>query len=123
MAEAGKSSRYKVAVASSDGTQVNQHYGRADKFFIYEIDDEEGYDFVEERSVQPICMERSHLLPLMEKSTAQFCDCRYVAAARIGSGAGASLTARGIIGMELPGSIEEAILKIWKYNRIQGLFT
>ena len=116
------SKAYKVAFASTDGENVNIHYGRADRFFVYVINDEQGYDFVEERKVQPVCMGGSHLVQQMETSTEQFTDCRYVVASRIGSGASAALTAKGITGMELPGSVEEAVLKIWRYNQIQGLF-
>ena len=112
---------YRVALASSDGRNVDVHYGKSEKFFVYALD-EEGYDFVEERSVKPVCMDGSHLKQSMEESVKRFADCRYVVASRIGAGASASLTLGGITGMELPGSIEEAIFKIWKYNQVQGLF-
>ncbi|MCR5623029.1 MAG: dinitrogenase iron-molybdenum cofactor biosynthesis protein [Treponema sp.] len=113
---------YRVAVASSDGETVNQHYGRAEKFFIYVVDDDEGYDVCEERDVSPVCMGGSHVKSAMDESVRRFADCRYVVASRIGAGAAQALTAAGIVGMELPGSIEEAIVKVWKYNRVQGLF-
>lgn len=121
MADGGHS-KYRVAVASSDGETVNVHYGRAEKFFVYTVDDEEGYDLLEEREVVPVCMGGSHVKSAMDESVRRFADCRYVVASRIGSGAAQSMTAAGIVGMELPGSIEEAIVKVWKYNRVQGLF-
>ncbi len=114
--------RYKAAFASTDGTNVNIHYGRAQQFAVYQIDDEEGYDFIETRTVTPVCQNGSHVIQQMDDSTSRFADCKYVVASRIGSGACASLTAKGIIAMELPGIIEEAILNVWKYNRMQGLF-
>lgn len=113
---------YKVAVASTDGETVNQHFGKAEKFFVYKVDDEEGYDLLEERKVKPICLDGSHLVSEMEKGVKRFEDCRYVIAAKIGPGAGLQLNAKGIISMELPGSIDDAMVKVWKYNRIQGLF-
>ena len=58
----------------------------------------------------------------MNKSVSQFLDCKYIAASRIGDGALSVMNKNGITGMELPGSIDDAILKIWKYNRIQNLF-
>ncbi len=119
----GEHARYRVAVASSDGSIVNRHYGRAEKFFIYFVDDDEGYDLCEEREVTPVCMDGSHLKDAMEQSVKRFSDCRYLVASRIGAGAAQALTAAGIVGMELPGSIEDAIVKVWKYNRVQGLFT
>ena len=55
-----ESSEYKVAIASTDGETVNQHYGKAEKFYIYSINDEVGYDLVEERQVEPVCMDGAH---------------------------------------------------------------
>ena len=115
-------SKYRVAVASTDGETVNTHYGKSHLFYIYFVDDETGYDLVEKRVVTPVCQDGSHVKSAMEESVKQFADCKYVVASRIGAGAAQSLTAAGIISMELPGSIDDAILKVWKYNRVQGLF-
>lgn len=114
--------KYRIAIASSDGETVNRHYGRADKFFIYLVDDEEGYSLIEERKVEPVCHDGSHMIPDMEKSAVKFMDCKYVIAAKIGAGANQHLVAKGITCMELPGSIDDAVTKVWKYNRIQNLF-
>ena len=114
--------KYKLAVASTDGLTVNQHYGRANKFFIYLVDDDDGYDFVEERAVTPVCSDGSHILADMQKSVQAFTDCKYVVAAKIGAGAAGQLSGAGIVAMELPGTIEEAVLKVWKYNQVQRLF-
>ena len=119
---AAKSSIYKVAIASSDGESVNLHYGKAEKFYIYTIDDEEGYDLVEERQVQPVCLDGAHEISKMEKSVLNFTDCRYIIVSRLGTAASAALSAAGITAMELPGSIDDAILRVWKYNQIQNLF-
>ncbi len=115
-------SKYRVAVASSDGKNVDRHYGKADTFYIYAVDDEEGYDLVETRNVVPVCMNGSHFKSVMDESVTRFADCKYLAASRIGSGASQSLAAAGIVCMELPGTVDDAILKIWRYNRVQGLF-
>ena len=114
--------KYRVAVASTDGETVNTHYGKSNLFYIYFVDDETGYDLVEQRAVTPVCQDGSHVKSAMEESVKQFSDCKYVVASRIGAGAAQTLTAAGIISMELPGSIDDAILKVWKYNRVQGLF-
>ena len=119
---AANPSKYKVAIASTDGETVNQHYGKAEKFYIYSIDDEEGYDLVEERSVKAVCQDGSHEISTMEKSVLNFTDCRYVVVSRLGAPASAALRSAGITAMELPGSIDDAILRVWKYNQIQGLF-
>ncbi|MGN0728331.1 NifB/NifX family molybdenum-iron cluster-binding protein [Treponema sp.] len=116
-----ESGGYRVALASSDGNSVDMHYGRAEKFYIYFVG-EQDYDLVEERKTEPVCLGGKHEVSAMEKSAEKFSDCRYVVAAKIGSGAASSLAKKGVTGMELPGSVDEAILKVWKYNRIQGLF-
>ena len=116
-------SKYRVAVASTDGESVNIHYGKSNLFYIYYVDDETGYDLVEKRNVTPVCQDGSHVKSAMEESVKQFKDCKYVVASRIGTGAVQALTSSGIISMELPGNIDDAILKVWKYNRVQGLFT
>lgn len=115
-------SKYRVAIASSDGESVNIHFGKSFFFYIYSIDDESGYNLIEKRSVVPVCQDGSHVKSEMEESVKQFSDCKYVIASRIGPGAAQILTSAGIISMELPGSIDDAILKVWKYNRVQGLF-
>lgn len=120
--KASKTSVYKVAIASTDGETVNMHYGKATKFYIYSIDDEVGYDLVEERQVEPVCQEGSHVISKMEESVLRFTDCRYIVVSRLGTAASASLSAAGITAMELPGTIDDAILRVWKYNQIQGLF-
>lgn len=120
--EKTSNSKYRIAIASSDGESVNIHFGKSNLFYIYYIDDESGYDLIEKRSVMPVCQDRSHEKSAMEKSVRQFRDCKYVIASRIGPGAAQILTSAGIISMELPGSIDDAILKVWKYNRVQGLF-
>ncbi len=114
--------KYRVAIASTDGECVNTHYGKSEIFYIYIVDDDEGYDLLEKRKVTPVCQDGFHNKAEMDKHVQQFKDCKYVIASRIGDGAIQSLTAACITGMELPGSIDDAILKIWKYNRIQGLF-
>ena len=120
--KASKNSVYKVAIASTDGETVNMHYGKATKFYIYSIDDEVGYDLVEERQVEPVCQEGSHIISKMEESVLRFTDCRYIVVSRLGTAASAALSAAGITAMELPGTIDDAILRVWKYNQIQGLF-
>jgi len=113
--------KYRVAVASTDGETVNQHFGRAEKFYIYFVDDEVGYDLVEERKVDVVCSGQSHSIPEMEERVKQFEDCKYVVVSKIGSGASRHLSANGITSLELPGYIDDAITKVWKYNRVMAL--
>lgn len=114
--------KYRVAIASTDGESVNTHFGKSEIFYVFIVDDDEGYDLLEKRRVKPVCQEGFHDKAEMSIHVQQFTDCKYVIASRIGSTAIQNLTAAGITAMELPGSIDDAILKVWKYNQIQGLF-
>ena len=118
----GAGSCYRVAVASSDGAFVDRHFGKAEKFFIFSVDDGDGYELCEERAVTPVCLGSGHVRAEMERGVRRLSDCRYVVASRIGPAASQELAAQGISCMELPGPVEEALVKIWKYNRVQGLF-
>lgn len=44
----------KVAVASSDGLRIDQHFGHADAFRIYALD-KDGARFLESRSIEHYC--------------------------------------------------------------------
>ena len=113
---------YRVALASNDGENVNVHFGKADTFLGYSLNDESDTVFFEKRSVTPVCKGGSHDEERMKENASLFEDCRYVIAERIGRAAGAHLAANGVTAMELPGSIADAVLKVQKYNQIQGLF-
>ncbi len=114
-------SKYRIAIASTDGLTVNQHFGKAEKFYIYFVDDNEGYDLIEERVVGAVCNGQSHVISEMEERVKQFEDCRYVVVSRIGAGANQQLAAKGITSLECPGDIEDAVTKVWKYNRLMAL--
>lgn len=43
----------RIAVASRDGLQVDEHFGKASRFLLYEVD-EDGTRFVEERRCAPL---------------------------------------------------------------------
>lgn len=51
---------YKVAVASNDGIVINQHFGRANIFYIYEITETGKHRLLETRTVTPICNGGNH---------------------------------------------------------------
>ncbi|MBP2045245.1 NifB/NifX family molybdenum-iron cluster-binding protein [Methanobacterium aggregans] len=45
----------RVAVASSDGKYVNQHFGHAGQFLIFDVDRSGNYEFLELRENVPSC--------------------------------------------------------------------
>lgn len=106
---------YRVAVASTDGKYVNDHFGRARQFLIFEINST-GYQFIELRSNVPSCNpeqadEGGHCktIELLE-------DCRAVVVARIGPGAERVLAAHGIRAFTIPDFIDEALQYMQQIN-------
>lgn len=113
---------YKVAAASSDGIVVNQHFGRADTFFIYEVEGTGNYRFLETRIVTPVCNGGNHSEEKLCSNIRKFKDCKYILVSRIGTGAANAMEQAGIVPMELPGMIEESIGKLITYEQLQNLF-
>ncbi len=102
---------YRVAVASTDGKYVNDHFGRARQFLIFEIGPT-GYQFVELRPNVPSCNseeadESGHL-----KTIKLLTDCRAVLVARIGPGAEQVLAEHGIRALTIPDFIDEALKQL-----------
>lgn len=117
-----KHDTFRVAAASTDyGYTVDVHFGRATDFYIYQFLEGE-WEYVERRSVKPVCQGGSHSALEMEERIKLFQDCQYVIASRIGVGAITLMSQRGIIAMALPGDLLEALEKIQSYNEIQKLF-
>jgi predicted Fe-Mo cluster-binding NifX family protein len=100
----------KVAIASSDGKYINQHFGKTNKFLIFQVNGPDDYEFVELREDEPSCgsyredgqsktKERSELLS----------DCKAVIVSKIGPSASQKLIDKGIIPFEQRCFITEAL--------------
>ncbi len=108
----------KMAIASSDGKVINQHFGKARKFIIIESDGE-GIKVLEVRENDPSCgtLEYGgHADDALEKSVSLINDCDAVLCSRIGGGAAEGLQSMGIEPVEAPGFIEENVLAYAKYR-------
>lgn len=112
---------YKIAVASSDGIVVNQHFGHAEKFLIYEISDGK-YNLTEIRTVTPVCNSGNHDDGKLAENLKKIQDCKYLLVSRIGAGAASRAEHFGITPMEIPDIIEESIEKLISFEEIQKLF-
>lgn len=112
---------FRVAFASSDGYVIDTHFGRATSFYIYQYFDDE-YVFVEKRELEPVCLGGSHSTTKMRENVAQFQDCQYIVALRIGMGAIAIIQDSGITPMAIPGDITDVMEKLRQYHEIQNLF-
>lgn len=87
---------WKVAVASTDGKFINQHFGRAKEFLIFSLEDQ-GFTFLEKRSINSPCIADVEDHDRVLEETAQaLADCQAVLVSQIGSGARMALLSQGV---------------------------
>ena len=104
---------YRVAIASSDGINVDTHFGHAFFFIIADVNEETGeVTEIEERDVSPACEGHScggHQGRNIAAIAEILSDVKYVLIARIGPPAAAELAAKGIDTFEGADTIEQKI--------------
>jgi len=104
----------RVAVVSSDGKVINQHFGKAFHFLIFEVDCGK-IRFIEVRETAPLCgsADYGHADDALSRTISLIADCEAVLCARIGSGAEEELRKNGIKPIEAPYFIHEALENIY----------
>lgn len=102
----------KVAVASSDGKYINQHFGMASQFLIFELNDDGTHEFLELRENKPSCSTEGHSEISMEESVKLISDCQAVLAGQIGPGAIDILLKSNINPYIAPTFIEDALKEL-----------
>lgn len=105
---------YKIAVASTDGKFINEHFGRATQFLIFQVT-EGKYIYQESLKTQPYCMQGEHDEHQLKSASEVLTGCRAVLVSRIGSGAAEILERQGIQALEVQDYIEDALVKIIHY--------
>ncbi|MDS1030214.1 NifB/NifX family molybdenum-iron cluster-binding protein [Bacillota bacterium LX-D] len=103
---------YKIAVASSDGKFINEHFGRSKQFLIFEVAENNEYRFLELRHNTPPCNSGEHGEDQMEKTINLLSDCSIVLVSQIGPGAERKLQAKGMRSYSVPDFIEDALTKL-----------
>lgn len=110
-ATGGKTMR-RMAVATSNGILVDQHFGHAEEFYIYESDGIE-VKFIEKRKTLPHCVGREECDDRkegkIEAIISTIKDCGIVLALRIGASPSKKLTALGIKPVATYDRIEDAV--------------
>lgn len=101
----------RVAIASTDGKVVNQHFGHAEQFHIVEVR-EDGYSFLETREVTSCCHGGMHEQPSFDKVAEVLQDCSAILVSRIGPGALAYMEAKDFAIYETPCMIDDVLKKI-----------
>ncbi len=103
----------RVAVASSDNIVVNQHFGHTQQFYIYDINGESDFQYIEERRVNPPCSIGEHNQSILEEAVQRVLDCQYVLCYRIGGGASNLLFSNGVHSYEIGDYIETSLNRLW----------
>jgi len=85
----------RIAVASKEGIAIDEHFGHAKKFYIYDVS-MSGHRFIEERQVKNYCLGGSSDKNAMVDILETIKDCSVVFVAKIGDGPADKLNARGI---------------------------
>lgn len=111
----------KVAFATTDGTNVDEHFGRSGKFAIYELT-MDGYRFVEMRRFadgRDTEVEQTKGMGQMhddrvESKVERLADCRIIYLTEIGGPSAARLVKKGIMPIKVKEtvSIEESLIKL-----------
>lgn len=108
---------YRIAFASSDGVQIDRHFGAADSFLIAAVEPDGSCREVERRAGQPPCRHGSHDEGAMVAAASALSDCLYVVAEAIGPGAQRALERVGALPLEVQDiSVEEAVKQIHRYH-------
>ncbi|MDR0430339.1 MAG: hypothetical protein LBH58_07695 [Tannerellaceae bacterium] len=75
---------YRIAIASSNGESIDQHFGQAENFLIYEITTD-GAEFIEDREVTNVGQEKKqHSDSNISQRTDLLHDCKAVFVLKIG---------------------------------------
>lgn len=107
---------YKIAIASTDGKVVNEHFGRADRFYIMEVNDQDEFTYLETRTTDIACQGGSHNEDGLQRTVELLSDCRYVLVKQIGPGAEYALCRKGISAFAIAHYIDDAVRKLIHYN-------
>ena len=109
---------YRLAFSSSDGENVNEHFGRAKKFSIGELDtDKEDFELIEQREVKPSCNDGEHNIDSFAAAMVALSDVSAVIVQRAGPGARTYIEEHGIRVYQIPLTIEQAVCLLMEENQ------
>lgn len=97
----------KVAVASTDGININEHFGRAKEFLIYEVNETGTYQFLESRQIPPAT--GSEHMHAASRAVELLADVEAVLAAQIGPRAEMELMGKGVFALAVTGPVDQAL--------------
>jgi predicted Fe-Mo cluster-binding NifX family protein len=101
----------RVAVASNNGVDINEHFGHTEKFYVYDVLND-GYDLVEIRITEKFCTKESNHGKnngVMEQFIKLLEDCPVLLCESIGYHVGETLRESGIDSYILEGDISSGL--------------
>ncbi|GHU41757.1 dinitrogenase iron-molybdenum cofactor [Clostridia bacterium] len=98
----------RVAVSTTDGKTIHQHFGHTREFHIVDIENGD-YQFIESRQVTPACNQFGHNESAFDNILAILSDCEAVIVGKIGEGASTYLIEKGMRVFEVRGIAEEIL--------------
>jgi predicted Fe-Mo cluster-binding NifX family protein len=107
-----------VALATTDGKTVHEHFGHASVFHIIAIN-KDTYRYLESRNVPPACNDHEHTNAAFEAVWEILSDCKAVAVGKIGPPAAAFLIGKGLQVFETVGFVNEIIEEIIAQNLLK----
>ncbi len=111
----------KAAVGSTDGKVVNCHFGKADRFLIFDLT-RDGFKYIETRKLPPCCSLGEHEDNAFENAAGLLSDCKIIIISKIGVPAAEFLTGCGFEVYEAPFSIHSVLeklakeIEVWQYG-------
>jgi|AGTN01.2.fsa_nt_gi Dinitrogenase iron-molybdenum cofactor. len=106
---------YRVAVSSSDGVHIDEHFGKTTRFFIFEAAEDGGCKHIETRNVSA-STETGHDEAAIAEKFRLVNDCRYVLSARAGEYVRRQLLLGGVTLFEVEIPVKQALDKIIQYS-------
>lgn len=99
---------HRIAIASTDGENIDLHFAKASQFYIFDVHDKE-YTFIEvRRNPEIVCHGESEF----QKILAILNDCSAIVVSQIGYGAAKYIFSTGIRVFEAPYPIKDVLRKL-----------
>lgn len=104
----------RIAIGSSDGQWIDQHFVNCLQFFVYDVSDDGQWTLLEVRKNEGPGIMDGHNEKQLQKTVTLLSDCQKVLVGRIGPGANQALKDLGISSSTTFISIKHAQEKLYK---------
>jgi nitrogen fixation protein NifB len=108
----------KIAVATSDGINIDLHFGQTTLFHIFDVNEDGTYQLIEQRGIIPRATGESEEEHPAATTIEQLTDIDVVLVNRIGVGPNNELAARGIRAFSLDGTLDRALTAYGKRHKL-----